>query len=177
MVSTLTPAEITLYIDGVLQATTPLSATNTIPGISNVHAYIAKSTYDGDATWAGETIQFDMYNKALTADEVLFLFNKGAAPVGIAENKSVPREYRMSQNYPNPFNPTTKIDFTLPRTSNVHLSVINMLGQVVKVLADGEFTAGTHVVTLDASRLSSGVYYYRLQADNFVDVKKLTFVK
>ena len=52
-----------------------------------------------------------------------------------------------------------------------------MIGQVVKVLADGEYAAGSHTVTLDASHLASGVYFCRLQTENFVDVKKLTFMK
>ncbi len=77
------------------------------------------------------------------------------------------------QNYPNPFNPTTTIVFTLPARANVHLTLVNNLGQVVKELASGVFSAGRHEVVVDASNISSGVYFYRLQAGSFVDVKKL----
>ncbi len=77
------------------------------------------------------------------------------------------------QNYPNPFNPTTTIEFTLPAKDNVHLTLVNNLGQMVKELASGVFSAGRHEVVVDASNISSGIYFYRLQAGSFVDVKKL----
>jgi hypothetical protein len=78
-----------------------------------------------------------------------------------------------SQNYPNPFNPTTTIEFTLPARDNVRLTLVNALGQVVKELASGYFSAGRHEVVVDATKFSSGIYFYRLQAGSFVDVKKL----
>lgn len=78
-----------------------------------------------------------------------------------------------SQNYPNPFNPVTTIEFTLPMREKVRLTLVNSLGQVVKELASSDYPAGKHQITLDASDLSSGIYFYRLQAGSFVDVKKL----
>lgn len=93
------------------------------------------------------------------------------------EVKSLPNKFSLSQNYPNPFNPTTTISFSLPEKSDVHLLLVDVLGNVVNEIAAGSYEAGYHKVKLDASKLVSGVYFYRLEADNFVDVKKLMLVK
>jgi acyl-CoA thioesterase-1 len=90
---------------------------------------------------------------------------------------SRPGRFALHQNYPNPFNPITTIEFSLPVRSDVHLVLVNMLGQVVKVIADGNYTAGHHRVRLDASDLATGVYFYRLETSGFVDVKKLSLIK
>jgi len=92
-------------------------------------------------------------------------------------NPLIPEDFSLSQNYPNPFNPTTNISFSLPNASNVTLEVFNLLGQRVTVLADGMYEAGQHIVTWDASKYSSGVYFYRLQAEGFVESKKMLLVK
>jgi endo-1,4-beta-xylanase len=76
MVSTIDSANITLYIDGQLQASTPLDTNNSISKISSHFAYIAKSVYDADSTWKGEIPEVNLYNKALSPDEILFLYNK-----------------------------------------------------------------------------------------------------
>ncbi len=178
MVSTLNATEITLYIDGLLQASAPLDTNNSIARLGTTHAYLVKSGYEDDATWLGEILEFNMYNKTLSADEVLFLFNRGASTTGVEkEIAGTPKEYRLLQNYPNPFNPTTTIEFALPRRSTVRLVLVNTMGQVVRELADGEFTAGIHRVKLDASNLASGVYFCRMQSDNFVDAKKIVLMK
>jgi len=177
MVSTLIDTTITLYMDGQLQASKHLDANNTIAGISPVLAYLARSGYSSDPLWLGEILEFNMYNKVLDSNEVHFLFNKGATTSVEEKNAAVPQQYCLSQNYPNPFNPSTTIEFALPRRSNVHLLVVNIIGQVVKVLADGEYAAGIHTMTLDASHLASGVYFCRLQTENFIDVKKLILLK
>jgi hypothetical protein len=90
---------------------------------------------------------------------------------------NIPLNYELSQNYPNPFNPTTTIDFRLPIQSNVRVVLLNVLGQEVKVISSGTFSAGNHSVTLDASALASGVYFYKLQTEKFSDVKKLMLIK
>jgi Secretion system C-terminal sorting domain len=103
---------------------------------------------------------------------------KPAPPTGVyTPLKGVPLTYDLYQNYPNPFNPTTTIVYDLPMESNVGLKVYNLLGQVVANLADGKQQAGRHIVTFDASRLTSGVYFYQITAGNFVSVKKMVLVK
>ena len=97
--------------------------------------------------------------------------------VGVGDKKEIPAEYKLGQNYPNPFNPSTTIEFSVPTRSDVRLSLMNVLGQVVKEMTQGIYEAGNHKVTLDASHLATGVYFYRLEAGNFVDVKKLVLAK
>jgi hypothetical protein len=85
--------------------------------------------------------------------------------------------YSLSQNYPNPFNPTTTIEFTLPETQNVKLIVYDVLGREVARLVDGRLQAGAHNVTFKAAQHASGMYFYRLEAGDFVQTKKLMLLK
>ncbi|MFA7331185.1 MAG: T9SS type A sorting domain-containing protein [Candidatus Delongbacteria bacterium] len=99
----------------------------------------------------------------------------GADYVGIADR--LPRAYALSQNYPNPFNPSTTINFALPQAGQVKLSVYNMLGNVVATLVNGQKAAGNYSVKFDGSQLASGVYFYKLEAAGFSDLKKMILVK
>lgn len=99
------------------------------------------------------------------------------ATVGVEENEGLPASFSLEQNYPNPFNPLTTIRYSLPRRSMVRLSVFNTLGQETAVPVQGEQDAGYHEVKFNAAGLSSGVYFYRLQADGFVRTRKLNFLK
>ena len=85
--------------------------------------------------------------------------------------------YKLTQNYPNPFNPTTAVSFMLPQAIRANISIYNALGQKVMEVADRDFTAGTHSVTIDASNLSSGIYFYKLSAGDFVSIKKMMLLK
>jgi methionine-rich copper-binding protein CopC len=89
----------------------------------------------------------------------------------------VPETYDLRQNYPNPFNPTTEISFDVPVASKVNLRVYNILGQEVETLIDRELQAGQHTVTWDASQYASGMYFYRIQAENFAKTRKMMLVK
>jgi hypothetical protein len=90
---------------------------------------------------------------------------------------SVVRAYRLMQNYPNPFNPSTVISYQLPVASEVSLKVFDVLGREVAVLVSGRQKAGNYVVPFNGSGLSSGVYFYRLQAGQFVQTRKMMLVK
>jgi hypothetical protein len=85
--------------------------------------------------------------------------------------------YSLEQNYPNPFNPITKIRFVLQNKSNVKLTVLNLIGEELEVLLDGEKGVGIHQVEFNASQLISGVYFYRIQAGDFVETKKMILLK
>ena len=100
-----------------------------------------------------------------------------SALVGIESEKTIPIQYRLSQNFPNPFNPTTQIQYDIPKATFVRLSVYNVLGQEVAELVNGQQTAGKYVTTFNGSKLTSGIYFYRLQAGNFVQTKKLVLMK
>jgi hypothetical protein len=93
------------------------------------------------------------------------------------ENSGLPKQYELSQNYPNPFNPTTTIKFALPNSGNVSLIVYDILGRNVATLVNSDLKAGYHTVSFNASNLSTGVYFYRIEAGNFVSVKKLMLLK
>jgi len=89
----------------------------------------------------------------------------------------LPNEFVLFQNYPNPFNPSTTIKYKLPKSSEVSLSVIDMLGRKVSVLVHERMGAGVHEAKFDGSDLASGMYFYRLQAGDYVQTKKLMVVK
>lgn len=94
------------------------------------------------------------------------------------EKAGVLPDFSLSQNYPNPFNPSTQISFSIAKESEVSLTVFNLLGQKVAVLLDGKsFAPGAHSVSFDASGLPNGIYYYKIEAGEFTDFKKMTLLK
>ncbi len=95
----------------------------------------------------------------------------------IARQGEVPKQFEMKQNFPNPFNPTTTVRFGLPQRSHVTLSVFNTLGQEIARLVNGEVEAGYHEVTFEGGGLSSGVYFYKIQAGDFVLTKRLLLLR
>ena len=85
--------------------------------------------------------------------------------------------YTLEQNYPNPFNPTTTIGYVLQEKSNARLTLLNSLGEEIAVLVNEEQDKGYHKVEFDASKLSSGVYFYKLTAGNFISTRKMMLLK
>jgi hypothetical protein len=98
-------------------------------------------------------------------------------PSAVSEPVAVPTVFTLYQNYPNPFNPTTKIRYELQTRTFVKINVFNVLGQFVKTLVNEEKPAGTYDVQFDASDLSSGIYFYRIETKSFVDTKKLVLLR
>ena len=90
---------------------------------------------------------------------------------------SSPGKFELRQNYPNPFNPTTTISFSLPQSGNVTLKIYNAIGEQVAELANGIKEAGIHTINFDASKLNSGVYIYSIEADGFVQSRKMILLK
>jgi hypothetical protein len=86
-------------------------------------------------------------------------------------------QFALRQNYPNPFNPSTTLEFSLPRSGYVNLKVFNILGEVVTTLVEEELNVGTYATQWNAADAASGVYFYRLQAGDLVDTKKLLLLK
>ncbi|MCW8995074.1 MAG: T9SS type A sorting domain-containing protein [Psychromonas sp.] len=97
--------------------------------------------------------------------------NEVSAEVGI------PVEFELSQNYPNPFNPNTKISFSIPLSDFVTLKVYDVIGKEVTILVDEVKSAGYSAVEFDASSLPSGIYFYKIQAGSFTDIKKMVLLK
>jgi len=163
-----------IYRDGTLLSTNPRTINMPTGSGFKVGGY-SSSSY---AT-SGLIDEFRVYNRALTAAEITGTWNM-ELPVyqGVNNNQNnVPATYNLSQNYPNPFNPTTNISYTLPKTGNVKLVVFDILGREITTLVNGVKTAGTHVVNFNASNLSSGVYFYRIEASDFTATKKMMLVK
>ncbi|GJQ61889.1 MAG: hypothetical protein SCALA702_09420 [Melioribacteraceae bacterium] len=104
-------------------------------------------------------------------------------PVGVEDETGLPEDFAIYQNYPNPFNPATTIKFALPMESNVRVVVYNLLGEVVRELSNLNYKAGYHHVNFNASNLSSGIYFYSIEAsavdgsDNFKEVRKMMLLK
>lgn len=99
-----------------------------------------------------------------------------------SNNETIPQRYLIHQNYPNPFNPLTKIKFEVPinqaeRVSNVKLIVFDMQGKEISKLVDEELSPGVYEISFDGSILSSGVYFYKIETDNFSETKKMILVK
>lgn len=104
-------------------------------------------------------------------------FNAGTIVSNENEPGEIPSNVTLAQNYPNPFNPTTNIEFSIPKNAWVQLSVYNMLGQQVSTLVNKPLTAGTHTVTFNASHLSSGIYFYRIEVGDQINTRKMLLVK
>ncbi|MCH8288446.1 MAG: T9SS type A sorting domain-containing protein [Candidatus Marinimicrobia bacterium] len=97
-------------------------------------------------------------------------------------NTGIPEVYALDQNYPNPFNPTTRIEYQIPNSGSVSLKIYNLKGELISTLVDEEMTAGYHSVTWNGltssgAPISSGVYLYRIQANDFVQVRKMIMMK
>ena len=96
---------------------------------------------------------------------------------GVGNNTEIINKYELSQNYPNPFNPTTKIEYNILQKSNVKITVFDMLGKVVTTFNKPQQDPGNHFVIFNARNLASGVYYYKIQAGEFTDTKKMLLMK
>ena len=92
-------------------------------------------------------------------------------------SSNISDDYKLYQNFPNPFNPATIISYKLNQSGFVTLKVYNLVGQVVKTLVNEYQESGTFSEQFDASELSSGIYLYKLQVNNYTSVKRMTLIK
>jgi hypothetical protein len=127
-----------------------------------------------------ETIGFAI----ISATDVADLINKNNtakvkyASVGVkAISSEIPKEFSLGQNYPNPFNPVTNIQFGIPKNSFVTIKVFDLLGREVSVLVNEYKEAGSYDVNFNASGLSSGLYFYRIEAGSFKGIKRMVLLK
>lgn len=99
-------------------------------------------------------------------------------PTGIDDQpSSIPDQFELSQNYPNPFNARTAIEYSLPQDSHVRIVIYNLLGQNIKTLVDQSKPAGSHLALWDASNVPTGVYFYRIEAGEFTQTRKMLLAK
>ena len=106
-----------------------------------------------------------------------FTIGIDAPTTGVEEKEANPDGFSLSQNYPNPFNPSTSIRYELPADSDVDLRVYDVLGKEVAFLVKGKQTAGNHEVRFDGGQLSSGFYFYRIVAGDFMQTKEMLLIK
>jgi len=109
-------------------------------------------------------------------DAVTIVDSPGASNIPNKTDK-IPDTYNLGQNYPNPFNPLTVINFQLPKSNYVELAIYNMLGQKIATLVSARKEAGNHSVQYNAQNLPSGLYYYRIKAGKFSQIKKMILLK
>lgn len=140
--------------------------------------------YANGAPWSIIASDFDLDGRTdiaitSTTDSLYVLYNLGGGVVGLQseQTEAIPSGFALAQNFPNPFNPTTTIQYSLPRAGTIRLTIHNVLGEEVETLVDEYMPAGKYSVQFDASRLASGVYFYRLNADDFVETRKMILMK
>lgn len=136
----------------------------------------ASWTYAGlDSLAVKQLLSYGNITYAITDRGIYILTHSGATAVKL--QNQVPLQYELSQNYPNPFNPTTAISYQLSAFSHVTLKVYDVLGNEIKTLVNEYKPAGKYTVNFDGSGLASGIYFYRIKAGSFSDVKKLVLLK
>lgn len=152
--------------------------------VSFQFSYTAPSSEGRDTIFAnGNSVNFDMlpYNDNWNFAESKILTVRKPIGINIISGSTV-KEFSLWQNYPNPFNPSTKIKFDIPsnvksKTSNVRIVVYNFLGESVATLVDKQMQPGSYEVDFDGNNLSSGTYFYRIEAGDFSDSKKMLLIK
>jgi hypothetical protein len=161
------------------------SANGTVVGESGT----IQRTTDGGDTWIMHTsgittrlnaVSFsDQYNGTVVGSEgvILRTTNGGVTFIEEKEINVLPTNYTLSQNYPNPFNPNTKIRYSIPHTSKVIIRIYDILGNEIEMLVKEEKQTGIYEITWYAEGLPSGVYFYRIQAGEYTEVKKMMLLK
>jgi Secretion system C-terminal sorting domain len=165
------------YVGRFTQWADSIGASKTMIGVLNDDNDLAQAT--AAAAWqpasppkAGIMVYAANNLKSYT-DSV---FTALGGVLGVKTNP-VPEKFALLQNYPNPFNPTTTIAYSLPARAHVTLQIYDVLGREVRTLVDEYQSAGSHTALFDASKLSSGVYFYRITAGELTSVKKLVLIK
>ncbi|MDD5362734.1 MAG: T9SS type A sorting domain-containing protein [Ignavibacteria bacterium] len=128
-------------------------------------SYFTATTYVGafgTSNWTSGWSQFNPMNYVIGINQI---------------SSVVPSKFELSQNYPNPFNPSTKINFSIPKAGIVSLKVFDVTGREVANLLNEKLSTGTYEYTFDASKLNSGVYFYKLSGETFSETKKMLLVK
>ena len=118
----------------------------------------------------------------LRADAVKFSLIEEVTGIESSSSESIPNKYHLHQNYPNPFNPETVIVYQIPKAEHVKIEVFNLLGERIKTLINLFLAAGNHSITWDGknyngSQVASGTYFYRIKAGNFIQTKKMIYLR
>jgi hypothetical protein len=129
-----------------------------------------------DSSW--NSFKVEIYSNDMLFWTDTFAIFVQSEPTGMEQiGKNTPTEFTLSQNYPNPFNPKTIINYELPISNDVELSIFNVLGQKIATLVSERLQAGYYQVEWDAAGFSSGIYYYMIRAGDFQEIKKMVLVR
>lgn len=131
----------------------------------------------GDTTDEVTYSVFSYLDPSQTVDSSIRLFSSITVGIGDEYDNILPTGFVLEQNYPNPFNPTTNIAFELPARTIVRLEFYDILGRQVDLVEMGSLSSGQHIYEFDGSRLASGVYFYRMVTEKFIQSKKMLLVK
>ncbi|MCF8243287.1 MAG: FG-GAP-like repeat-containing protein [Melioribacteraceae bacterium] len=142
----------------------------------NGSAYLYTAT-SFDPAPREDTIKVNISNGYNMIDRTWYVFVDTLTTGVVTEHGDIPTKYAVYQNYPNPFNPSTNISFDIPRQSFVSLKIYDAIGREVAALINREMNAGRYNVNFDASKLSSGIYFYRIESEGFIKTNKMLLVK
>jgi len=134
----------------------------------------ANSVYTVDVDADGD---IDVLSASWHDDKIAWYENLMITNIGLYNQNHNLKIFRLYNNYPNPFNPSTTIEYSIPKSSNVEVSVYNIAGQKLTTLINKSHTPGNHQVNWDGSEYASGVYIYKINADNFVQSKKMLLIR
>ena len=128
--------------------------------------------------WIEEDRSFGIHNPAFTISLLKVAIEELGGTTSIDfPDSDMPLEYKLTQNYPNPFNPSTTIEFSIPIQGNVRIAIYDALGNQLDVVYDSFTNVGNHKVTWTANHYASGIYFYRMETENFMEVKKMLLMK
>jgi len=153
---------------------------NILEAHPSAYEWLGATTTDANGIFSFEVIDPTIEAVSLTATSLLGNTSNFATLeilTNVEDEKQIPTEFTLEQNYPNPFNPSTKISWQSPVSSHQSLKVYDVLGNEVATLVNEEKPAGSYEVDFDASQLSSGIYFYKLQAGSFFETKKMLLLK
>jgi hypothetical protein len=168
-------------------ATIPSLSAENLPGGA---VFVDSLNGAGSFSWTPSLGQAGLYNVTFIAadgslaDSEVVTIAVDSIPTGIGDINpgQLPKRYSLSQNYPNPFNANTQIIFALPKSGHATLEIFNLLGQKVGTLVDEQLSAGTKIVSWDGrdkrgETVPSGIYFYQLRSGDYIEKKKMVFLK
>ncbi len=163
-----------------------ISNINGEPFTANLNETVTLShTFANNNDWNTNNLKVAVYIQSSSGKEVYqseIIDYNSFTVTGLEEENNLPTEFALEQNYPNPFNPSTTIKYSIPAIKNrsavaVRLKVYDVLGREVATLVNGKQAPGNYSATFNASGVPSGIYFYKLTAGNFSQVRKMIFVK
>ena len=146
-------------------------------GLSPDYAHSINVDGSGNIFVAGEFKNSTITFGSFTLTNAGMFLAKLSSITGVEENNIIPNEFYLSQNYPNPFNPTTKINFSVPKSGFVTIKVFDVLGREVATLVNENKPVGNYSIHFNANKLTSGIYFYGMESGSFLQTKKLVLMK